>query len=423
MTNGEIDRLGVRIGQCNNIAAEDLNSLQEFRKTFQRPLAEVFEFVTTTARRLDKGCIVTYRIKRIDTIIEKLKRFLKNEKGDMKLSRMWDIAGCRCIFPSSDEKHLYTLLDKIKEEYGSDCKFHDYVKNPRETGYRSIHIYVKDKLTGKPVEIQIRNYRQHNWSTLVEILDVLYGKSIKEGKEKGELEEFMRYYSNTSNLTLDEFQRLLSIGDKYRIFERMSSTLTKNYLNIKCQWLQQPKPGSYFVIEANKDGSNIQSFCTFDDAENEYYDKYVNCRDSNIVLTHIPNATFDQISMAYSNYVLAMHAFFNDYRSLVENLIIISARNNKFLLFRRCFRIYHRNLKSHFKNLSIEADNIAGCIQNKRISRSQVQKWINEMKHRINNWAEETSSFWQKLQYENKNKFYYRMIIKYEIKHLEKDMK
>ena len=45
----------------------------------------------------------------------------------------------------------------------------------KDSGYRSIHIYVKDHQTQKPIEIQIRNKEQHNWATLVEIVDLLYG--------------------------------------------------------------------------------------------------------------------------------------------------------------------------------------------------------------------------------------------------------
>ena len=74
---------------------------------------------------------------------------------------------------------------------------------------------------------------------------------------------------------------------KMKIFERMSKVLTGNYLSIRRQWLKQKKIGSYFVITANKKGSEIVSFKTFDEAESSYYEKYLSNRDSNIVLTHL----------------------------------------------------------------------------------------------------------------------------------------
>lgn len=156
MTKGEIDRLGQKIAASSEVLQEDLNKLQEFRQTFQEPISNVFNFVLTAARKVDRQCIVTYRIKRIDTIVEKLRRFHENPNGKMNLSRMWDIAGCRCILNTTEDDKLYRLLKKIQKEYGPDCKVNDYVDTPRESGYRSIHIYVKDKQSQKPIEIQIR---------------------------------------------------------------------------------------------------------------------------------------------------------------------------------------------------------------------------------------------------------------------------
>ena len=71
------------------MAQEDLDKLQEYRQTFQEPISNVFNFVLTVARKIDKQCIVTYRIKRIDTIVEKLRRFNENPNGKMNLSRSW----------------------------------------------------------------------------------------------------------------------------------------------------------------------------------------------------------------------------------------------------------------------------------------------------------------------------------------------
>ena len=80
MTKGEIDRLGTKIGASSVVESADLEQLQEYRQTFQEPLSKVFSFVLATARKIDRQCIVTYRIKRIDTIIGKLRRFKNNLK-------------------------------------------------------------------------------------------------------------------------------------------------------------------------------------------------------------------------------------------------------------------------------------------------------------------------------------------------------
>ncbi len=393
MTKGEIDRLGQRIGESKSIDSKDLELLQEYRQTFQEPISQVFNFVLKAARRIDRHCIVTYRIKRIDTIIEKLRRFERNDKGRMNLSRMWDIAGCRCIMSVSSTEKLYQLKDVLLEEYGVDSKVNDHINTPKDSGYRSLHVYVKDKQTQKPVEIQIRNRSQHNWATLVEIVDLLYGTKQKEQGATGQLGRFLYLYSRATDLTNEEFSEMLQIERKMKVFERMSDVLTKNYLNIRRQWLKQKQYGTFFVITANKTRSEILSYPTFKDAENAYYDKYLANADSNIVLTHLSRPDFSQISVAYSNYVLAMHAFFDDYRDLVGRKIIECIRVNDYYDFFKDFKIYNSNLKYHFRNLSLEINDINACLADTSISRNQIHKWQSEIRERWSLWKKETQDF------------------------------
>lgn len=424
MTKGEIDRLGERIQSSKELAIEDLNMLQEYRQSFQEAVANVFGFVLETARKIDKQCIVTFRIKRIDTIVEKLKRFEENPNGRMTLSRMWDIAGCRCIFNVPQEEKLYSLLDRICEEYGPDCKINDYVASPRSSGYRSIHVYVKDKLTQKPIEVQIRNRKQHNWATLVEIVDLLYGTQNKEYGTKSSLGRFLYLYSSASSLVDDDFSEMLKTERKMKVFERMSSVLTGNYLHIRRQWISQTQGGNnYFVIIANKKGSQIFSYPSFKEAESAYYSKYLSNDDSNIVLTHLSSPGFEQISMAYSNYMLAMHAFFDDYRIMVSKKIIECVRNAEYYRFIKYFRIYTSNVKCHIENLSIETNDVAICYRDPSISKNQIRKWAREIENRFYHWANETKDFLTIIENASYGSFLKRMLVNYQVNRLLKAIK
>ena len=420
MTKGEIDRLGQKIGASAEVSQEDLNKLQEFRQTFQEPISNVFNFVLGVERKVDKQCIVTYRIKRIDTIVEKLRRFHENPNGKMNLSRMWDIAGCRCILNSTDEDKLYVLLKKMQKEYGRDCKVNDYVAEQKDSGYRSIHIYVKDHQTQKPIEIQIRNKAQHNWATLVEIVDLLFGTKNKERGAESQLGRFLYLYSKAEDLTKEEFSEMLKIERKVKVFERMSNVLTRNYLNIRRQWLKQKTKGSYFVITANKNGSEIISFPTFKEAETAYYEKYLANSDSNIVLTHLRMPDFNQISMAYSNYVLAMHAFFDDYRVLVSRKIIMCLKDGFYYKFFKYFKIYTSNVRCHFENLSLEIQSINDCNNDPTISRNQINKWVGEINTRLNLWVKETRVFLREIGRESWRNPLKKWLVKNRMKQLQK---
>lgn len=157
--------------------------------------------------------------------------------------------------------------------------------------------------------------------------------------------------------------------------------------------MKQKTKGSFFVIMANKNRSDIESYLTFHDAEQAYYEKYLANRDFNLVLTHLRSPDFKQISMAYSNYMLAMHAFFDDYRILVSKKIIECVKEGDYYNLFRDFGIYNDNLKCHIRNLSMEIRGINACANDPQVSKHQLNKWEKEIKDRIVMWRQETRSF------------------------------
>lgn len=109
MTNGEVNRLGEKILKVDNKLENNLlDDLQEFRLSFTTPLTEIFKDITSLSSQVHRASIVAFRLKRIGTIVNKVHR---NPK--MKLSRMGDIAGIRCIFYNENE--VYKFIDLIKK--------------------------------------------------------------------------------------------------------------------------------------------------------------------------------------------------------------------------------------------------------------------------------------------------------------------
>lgn len=101
--------------------SEELKTLQEFRTSFQKPLTETFNKVRVISDKIYRANIIAFRLKRISTIANKIQR----EPG-MRLSRMGDIAGIRCIF--SNEKEIYKALEKIEEDFEVKRRVRDYIK-------------------------------------------------------------------------------------------------------------------------------------------------------------------------------------------------------------------------------------------------------------------------------------------------------
>ena len=111
--------------------------------------------------------MATYRLKRKESILKKLYR----SNGNFELGAMDDIAGCRVIVNSISEVYeVYNEILNLKESKEIDIKkTKDYIKNPEKSGYRSLHIIVKQTLKQENIdrqyriELQIRTKLQQYW--------------------------------------------------------------------------------------------------------------------------------------------------------------------------------------------------------------------------------------------------------------------
>ena len=126
--------------------------------------------------------IIVSRLKRLDTIIGKLRR----PGLAMKLNEMNDIAGCRVIVPSLDTAYAVFDALKAKVPLKPTHSIKDYIETPKPDGYRSIHLITRHDapqagFTGLFCETQIRTQLQHAWSTALETYDVVRGQGMKFG--------------------------------------------------------------------------------------------------------------------------------------------------------------------------------------------------------------------------------------------------
>ncbi len=128
---------------------------------------------------------VTGRVKKISSIIEKAER--RNIALDKIEEEMEDIAGIRVMCQFIDD--IYRVVDLIHERSGKDFKVlyeKDYIKNPKESGYKSYHIIVKypvhTALGTKEIlcEFQIRTLAMNFWATIEHSLSYKYKSQIPD---------------------------------------------------------------------------------------------------------------------------------------------------------------------------------------------------------------------------------------------------
>src|SRR3989344_8230063 len=152
------------------------------------------------AKAIDNNSLVVQRLKRVPSIIKKLKR---EQTKTMTLSQMQDIAGCRAVL--SDMERVNHLVDIYRKSRGLKHKRvreKDYIKNPKSDGYRSVHLiyrYKSDKIKTYDsllIEIQIRSKVQHAWATAIEIVDLFTKQAIKSNEGEEEWKKFFKLVSS-----------------------------------------------------------------------------------------------------------------------------------------------------------------------------------------------------------------------------------
>jgi Region found in RelA / SpoT proteins len=338
VSNTKINKIGENISaRGGEITHDELELLQEFRISFSKPLVNVFNIMRVLADKVHQSSIIAFRLKRIDTIINKLSR----ESG-MDLSRMGDIGGIRCIFYNEGE--VYKAKDLIESIFELAGSTRDYInEKKRDIGYKSIHMYVKDPISQKRIEIQLRTIDHHNWATLIEITDLLYDLRLKElgfaSNEK--FGKFHALMSSDKELTKGEADLIYDVLDKYNFISVLSETFRKNNTEVKKRWSSEDKNNSFFLIEASKtEIPTLKSFKTFEEAENAYFERYKESSSAEIVLTSIKKPNFKQISVAYANYILSYHTFMSDIRPIIQELAREALEDKKITKFEKIFKTY-----------------------------------------------------------------------------------
>jgi ppGpp synthetase/RelA/SpoT-type nucleotidyltranferase len=139
------------------------------------------------------GCAspqVSQRLKRRPTIIDKLRR-----EPAMMLGRMQDIGGCRAVL--NDLEEVVKVHARIRRT-GRIKRVRDYIQEPAESGYRSIHVIVA--YDERLIEVQLRTQVQHQWAVTVERLGGRLHQDIKGGEGRHEIHDLLRAISEAMRL-------------------------------------------------------------------------------------------------------------------------------------------------------------------------------------------------------------------------------
>lgn len=150
------------------------------------------------ARNVDSDATVAQRLKRLPSIVSKLERLKW-----LTLAEMQDLGGCRAVL--SDVEQARAVADYYLEESSirhTHVQQDDYVRNPKRSGYRSIHLiyaYQSDRneiYNGLKIEMQLRSRLQHAWATAVETVGAFTRQALKSSAGERDWLRFFQLISS-----------------------------------------------------------------------------------------------------------------------------------------------------------------------------------------------------------------------------------
>ena len=141
-----------------------------------------------------------YRLKSVNSILGKLEKRGLEVSLDSIVTNLTDIAVVRVICNYVSD--VYKIADLLIKQ--SDIKLiakNDYIKHPKENGYRSLHlvvevpIFLAEKVQPTTVEIQIRTIAMDFWASLEHHLRYKADNEVPDGV-RDELIECAKTISN-----------------------------------------------------------------------------------------------------------------------------------------------------------------------------------------------------------------------------------
>ena len=154
--------------------------------------------------------LTSRRLKRITSILYKL-----DINPEMRLGGMQDIGGFRIVV--NDIEALLNTKKVLSENIPTSfdlVKIMDYIQEPKESGYRSIHFIYKYKSTddntdGAKVELQIRTKLQHSWAMAVETAGLITSTPLKSSMGS---DDWLTFFKIVSSLfSIKEKQPILKV--------------------------------------------------------------------------------------------------------------------------------------------------------------------------------------------------------------------
>jgi putative GTP pyrophosphokinase len=307
-SKGAVNRAGEALRGIGPLSAENAAALENWRASHNAVL-NTFQAILRNRTR-GKGIVVAQRLKRRNTIIDKLSR-----ESKMQLARMDDVAGCRLIFADVAELRDFRanlLQAKFAHKRKNEVGKYDYILTPKPSGYRGVHdIYEYNvsskqgaRFKGLMLELQYRTKSQHAWATAVEVVTQMtdFQPKFNRGGEAGII--FFQFASEIMARTLEGGTSCFPhMTDRQVVkgFEKADKETQMMRFLYSLNVLHDYSEGGHLVLQyENNGGLKIHNFDKVSSATKALFQLEKDHPQDNVVLVQAD--TFEQIRSAYRNY-------------------------------------------------------------------------------------------------------------------------
>ena len=333
-SRGEVDRAGKVLAESDGSGALLSDPVAEvfnnWRSSHSFPLNTLQMSLRNKAMAVYPTPIVAQRLKRVPSIIQKLRRFQR-----MKLSRMQDVGGARAVLPT------VAHVDKLRQLFAHGRARHtlanekDYIREPKASGYRGIHLVYRyhsdknDSYNGLQIELQLRTRTQHAWATAVETVGTFLGESLKSSQGS---EKWLRFFQligsgfamgeggPLADNVPDDPERLLTDVREAAEQLKVESTLTKFRTTLEVVWQADLVGIKYvlLVLQPKDPGLRIFAFRELAHAADRYLIEEQRLANTSGDAVLVRSNSLDSLRRAFPNYFADSRRFIQEMDRLLH---------------------------------------------------------------------------------------------------------
>ena len=314
-----------------------ISVIDNFRASHQFPLNTFYMTLKNRASRVSPRAFVSQRNKRFPSIVQKLW-----DRPTMNLTQMQDIGGCRAVVPTI--KQVYELRDtyfrrKLVHPFAglsSGSAERDYVMDPKDSGYRSLHLKFRfngrDRsaaYTGLRIEMQIRTELQHKWATAVETAGTFSRMALKSNKGSP---HWLRFFALMGSIFAQrEGMPPVPGTTEANVIAEIKALNRKHYIAASFEQyraiiprFENRKDDKYFlvVLDPVKPEVLVKGFArdAFPQANTEYADmeRYYG-EDSPVQIVLVSVEKVSDVMRAYPSFFLDTEDFLREVRAIIDS--------------------------------------------------------------------------------------------------------